>query len=69
MNCVVPAQVVKLGEFTGELRQPVIDADDAKLGVQFVDRTDCFAQRVCVDPTYPTGQRRRSACLWVYELT
>ncbi len=68
MNGVVPAQAVKLGEFACELRQRAIDANHAQLGIKIVNRADRTAQRVCVDPPHPAGQRRRRARLWVYEL-
>ena len=69
MNGVVAAQVVKLGELARGSRQGAVDANHVKLSVQVVDRVNSAAKRVCVDPTHPAGQRRRSACLWIYELT
>ena len=69
MNGVVPAKAVKLGEVARGSCQGTVDANHTKLGVQVVDRADSAAQRFCVDPTYPAGQRCRSTCLWVYELT
>jgi len=51
VNRVVPAQAMKLGELASEVRQRVVDAYDAKLGVQVVDRTYCFTQRACLDAT------------------
>jgi hypothetical protein len=69
MNGVVAAQAVKLGEFTRGSRQGVVDADHAKLGVEVVDSPDGAAQRVCIDPAHPVGQRGRGACLWVDEMT
>jgi hypothetical protein len=55
MNRVVPSQAMKLGELASELRQRVIDANNAKLGVKIVDRTDRSTQRVCFDSTRTTG--------------
>jgi hypothetical protein len=69
MNGVVAAQSVKLGELASGSRQGAVDADQAKLSVQVVDRADGTAQGVCIDSTDPAGQRRRGACLWVDELT
>jgi hypothetical protein len=69
MNGVVSAQVVKLGKFTRGLRQRAINTNHVKVRVQVVDCADRAAQHVCVDPTHPAGQRGRSACFWVYELT
>jgi hypothetical protein len=69
MNRVVAAQAVKLGELPSELCERVINANDAKLGVQIVDRTDCSMQRACFDSTHTAGKCRRGACLRVYELT
>lgn len=69
MNGVVAAQAVKLGELARVSRQGVVDANHAKLSVQVVDGADSALQGVCIDPTHPTGQRRRGACLWVDELT
>lgn len=69
MNGVVPAQAVKLGELARGSGQGVVYANHAKLSVEVVDRAGRAAQGVCVDPSHPAGQRRRGACLWVYELT